>query len=399
MTKSLQKSTIKSKVYKGLHENSKSTDVYKKETEMNNPYNPSFGMRPERFLGREMIINEIESAFDNFNSPWRSTILTGVRGSGKTAILSDLQMRFRDQKAIVVLAAPIEGFLDDILGQIYRQLPKSLLSKLPKISKINTGLGASFEMGSDENILPFTTTFRYQVTTLLEECKAKEKPIVILIDEVQKHFAEMRTFVSTYQQLLMEDYKIILVMAGLPNAIRDILNDDILTFFRRSKQVVLDVVDYSLVKHDYHETFMNNHHNICEDIVDEMTCATKGYPYLIQLIGYYMWESLKTTEDARKAYEDSMVYIKSALFTNVHQLIYSELSKTDKNFILAMSEDEEVSKTSDISLRLEKDKGFTSRYRDRLLATGVIKAVGHGELSFAIPYMREFLIKNQRNSY
>ena len=366
---------------------------------MNNPYNPSFGMRPERFLGREMIINEIESAFDNFNSPWRSTILTGVRGSGKTAILSDLQIRFRDRGTIVVLATTMEGFLDDILGQIYRQLPKSLMSKLPKISKINTGLGASFEMGSGENIPAFTTTFRYQITTLLEESKAKEKPIVILIDEVQKHSSEMRTFVSTYQQLLMEDYKIILVMAGLPNAIRDILNDDILTFFRRSKQVVLDVVDYSLVKHDYQEAFINNYDNICESIVDEMACATKGYPYLIQLIGYYMWEFLKTTEDARKAYEDSMVYIKSALFTNVHQLIYSELSKTDKNFILAMSEDEEISKTSDISLRMEKDKGFTSRYRDRLIATGVIKTVGHGELIFAIPYMREFLIKIQRNSY
>ena len=356
-------------------------------------------MRPERFLGREMIINEIENAFNNYNSPWRSTILTGVRGSGKTAILSDLQMRFRERGAIVVLAAPVEGFQNDILGQIYRQLPKSFAKKLPKLSKISMGLGASFEIGDSESAPSFTETFRYQITTLLEEGKAKDKPIVILIDEVQKHFQEMRSFVSTYQQLLMEDYKIILVMAGLPNAIRDILNDDILTFFRRSKQVVLDVVDFSLVKHDYQETFINNYDSICEGIVDEMAFATKGYPYLIQLIGYYMWESLKTTDDAEKAFEDSMVYIKSALFTNVHQLIYSELSKTDKSFIIAMSKDENNSKTSELSLRLGKDKGFISRYRDRLIAAGVIKAAGHGELSFAIPYMREFIIKKQRGFY
>jgi AAA+ ATPase superfamily predicted ATPase len=361
---------------------------------MNNPYNPSFGLRPERFLGRDLIINEIESSVINRNSPWRTTLLTGVRGSGKTAILSDLHMRFKDKDAIVILATPMEGFLEDILGQLHRQLPKSIINKLPKTASVGTGFGASFEMGKKEDSPNFTLTFRYQITTMLEETAKRKKRIVILIDEVQKHSPEMRVFVATYQQLLMEGFEITLVMAGLPSAINDILNDDILTFFRRAMRITLDYVDFSLVENDYAEMFGNTYSYVSSPVIRDMALATKGYPYLIQLIGYYMWESMKREKDVKKAYKHTMVNSKSSLYSNVHQLIYSELSNEDKRFIKAMAEDEEVSKVSELIMRLEKSSSYISRYRSRLIVSGVIKSVGYGELAFAIPYMKEFILRS-----
>ena len=398
--KSIQKYTRLFKVYKKaqsiqLSKPQNHRSAVAKEDNVRNPYNPSFGLRPERFLGRELIINEIENVSDNMNSPWRTTLLTGVRGSGKTAILSDLQRRFKEKNAIVVLTTPVEGFLDDVLGQIHRQLPSSFVSKLPKLSRINTGLGASFDIEDKENVPSFTSTFRYQITTMLEEIVKRKIKLVILIDEVQKHSSEMRIFVATYQQLLMEGFEIFLVTAGLPNAIKDILNDKILTFFRRSMQITLDYVDFSIVKHDYHEMFAAKYNNIDVNIVDKMALSTKGYPYLIQLVGYYMWETLEKEKDAEKAYEHSMVQVMPALFTNVHELIYSELSNADKSFVEAMAEDVKKSKISDIAMRLDKDKSYMSRYRGRLIASGVIKAVGHGELAFGIPYMREFILREK----
>ena len=361
---------------------------------MKNPYNPSFGLRPKRFLGRDLVINEIENTMEDVNSPWRSTLLTGVRGSGKTAILSDLQRRFKEKDAIVVLTTPLSGLLDDILGQIHRQLPESLIKKLPKISSINTGLGATVSIKDDDKVPSFTMTFRYRITTLLEETKKKNKQVIILIDEVQKHSSEMRIFVSIYQQLLMEGFAITLVLAGLPNAIRDILNDEILTFFRRSMQITLNYVDFPLVKQDYYEVFKRKYPTMSMEMVNKMAFDTKGYPYLIQLIGYYMWMKLEEEKDETKAYDSAMIHVMSALHTNVHQLIYAELSDADRNFIEVMAEDTEVSKVYDIALRLEKSKGYVSRYRTRLIASGIVKPVGHGELAFAIPYMREFLLRS-----
>ena len=361
---------------------------------MKNPYNPSFGLRPERFLGRDLVINEIENAVEDVNSPWRSTLLTGVRGSGKTAILSDLQRRFKEKNAIVVLTTPINGLLDDILGQIHRQLPESFVKKLPKISGISTGLGVTLSVKNDEKIPSYTSTFRYQITTLLEEAKKRNKRVIILIDEVQKHSSEMRIFVAIYQQLLMEGFGITLVLAGLPNAIRDILNDEILTFFRRSMQLTLNYVDFPLVKQDYYEVFKSEYPGVSMEMINQMALDTRGYPYLIQLIGYYMWMKLREEKDETRAYESSMIHVMSALHTNVHQLVYAELSEADRSFLEAMAEDKEVSKVFDIAIRLGKSKGYVSRYRTRLIASGIVKPVGHGELAFAIPYMQEFILRS-----
>ena len=67
-----------------------------------NPYNPSFGKKPERFLGREIIVDEILSALDNQNSPWRTTLLIGIRGTGKTKnYLSKYRMRLIDSGYII----------------------------------------------------------------------------------------------------------------------------------------------------------------------------------------------------------------------------------------------------------------------------------------------------------
>ena len=46
--------------------------------------------------------------------------------------------------------------------------------------------------------------------------------------------------------------------------------------------------------------------------------------------------------------------------------------------------------------RLGKDKGYVSRYRERLITSGVIKPVGHGTLAFTYPYIGEFLQRKKK---
>jgi len=87
------------------------------------------------------------------------------------------------------------------------------------------------------------------------------------------------------------------------------------------------------------------------------------------------------------------------LFNNVHQLVYFDLSHKDREFIMAMAEDRSSSKIQNIMARLSKDKGYISRYRERLITSGVIKPVGHGLLAFTYPYMGEFLQKKKQLGY
>ena len=64
-------------------------------------------------------------------------------------------------------------------------------------------------------------------------------------------------------------------------------------------------------------------------------------------------------------------------------------------FIQAMVDDIGSSKVSHIAKRMEKDSKYVSLYRSRLIKCGVIKDSGFGQVSFAFPYMRDFLLEKK----
>lgn len=69
----------------------------------------------------------------------------------------------------------------------------------------------------------------------------------------------------------------------------------------------------------------------------------------------------------------------------------NDLSAVDRTFLLRMAVDDGPSKTSDIGERMGADVNYISQYRLRLIAAGMISAVGHGRVDFALPNLREWL--------
>jgi len=359
---------------------------------MSNPFNPSFGKRPTHYYGREDITRSIISAVDDENSPWRTTLITGVRGSGKTALLSDIKINLNSSDVISLYIVPNEALLDSILSQLYRQLPKSITDSIPELNNISVKLGINVDFKKDHKKPNFTESFSYQIMELVDIFMKNDKHIVFLVDEAQKHTEDMRVFIGTYQDLIMRNYSVSMVMAGLPSVISDILNDDVLTFLRRAKQIELENVEIMIIEYEFNKVFLNVSTNITKEIVTKAAAGTYGYPYLIQLVGYYLWDDLHNNKNEIEL-EGIFIKSKSELFKNVHKLVYAKLSNKDRKFIHAMSEDEGPSYVSVIGERMEKKKNYVSLYRERLISAGVIKSCGHGLLAFNYPYMREYLNK------
>ncbi|MDR0199956.1 MAG: ATP-binding protein [Streptococcaceae bacterium] len=351
-----------------------------------NPFNPLFGRRPNVFIGRDEIEREFLAAQDNNNSPWRSTLLIGMRGSGKTALLTNIREQL-PTSSIVVYAAPESEFLANLLGQIYKQLPQKSIKILENINSFTV---AGFGLGLTKEQPSFTNSFRYQISLMLDELKKDKIPVIFLIDEVQKHSDELRTFISNYQQLISENYDISLVMAGLPQAISDLLNDNILTFFRRANRIQLGNLNIELVKMDYQQIFLKSDFSITKEEVEEAALATQGYPYLIQLVGYYLWENLKQYP-AEESLQRAKILAQADLFQNVHEVVYNELSAMDQKFLKTMAEVGSSVEISEISKAMGKKMNYISNYRARLIEAGVIEANSYGKVSFTLPYMHEFI--------
>lgn len=362
---------------------------------MLNPFNPQFGKRPAEFIGRDLIINDFLQSLNNPNDPHRVSIITGIRGAGKTAILSDIHQSLNPEKYLVVDLTAKDGMLLDTLDLCTANARPWLGKFLEGFSGFSVGaLGFSFSItkksGREEH------GFRYYLTDIVSTLTKKGIPTVFLIDEVHNDTPEMREFITTYQHLVREDKDVALLMAGLPNSVQDVLNDKILTFLRRSQRIHLESIDTSLIELAYGNAFRKAQRSFKNTALRCAAEATKGYPYLIQLLGFYLWKSgheLMNEDDINQA----LIRSKADLFRNVHDLIYHDLAQKDKEFLLAMSEDDAESTFGDIAARMKVTSGYASRYRQRMIDADIIHRSSYGKVAFSPPYLREYLLSKSRD--
>ena len=64
---------------------------------MNNPFELTFGLKPNNYISRLKQSDEIISNFKNKTGS-KVFLITGVRGTGKTVMLSHVSKQFEDDK-------------------------------------------------------------------------------------------------------------------------------------------------------------------------------------------------------------------------------------------------------------------------------------------------------------
>ena len=121
-----------------------------------------------------------------------------------------------------------------------------------------------------------------------------------------------------------------------------------------------------------------------------MAETTKGYPFMVQLVGYYVWR--KTGEKVEK--NDILTGIeiaKERLGVLVFEASINDISEKDLAFLRTMASFEMPVSTADIQKKMGVSQGYVQQYRLRLLETELIYSPSYGKLDFSIPYLKEFL--------
>jgi hypothetical protein len=362
----------------------------------NIPFNPLFGKKPEVYIGREGLRDEILDSLYEENGVYRTCLITGLRGMGKTALLTDIEMELRDEKDwIVVSTSMSKDLLEDVVGNLQLEI-YNRQNSIPNIESINLsvfGVGVRLDVPREYNPKNFQTIMK----KCLRELAQINVGVLFTIDEVT-NTSQMRAFVSTYQVLLRENYDIALLAAGLPHNVDGLISDEVLTFMRRATMINLERINLSMIKTAYQITFDKGGIKLEGNSLDLLSVTTRGYPYLFQLLGSELWRLDKkviTEEDVGLA----SVHARDKLFADVHSIVFRELSDMDQQFLMAMSEDPLETKIINLRERLEKSPGVISKYRERLMRMGIIDSEKYGTLQFVLPYMREFLFEKQKELY
>ena len=341
---------------------------------MNNPFTLSFGKKPLQYISR---LSQTQQILETFQAPVPSNqifMITGVRGSGKTVMMTNIAHELKaDDSWIVIELNPTRDLLQSLAAKIY-SLPEMHARFLnARLDFSAFGLGLSVE-----NSAP-ATDIENVLELMLGQIKESGKRLLITIDEVTCS-EYIRIFVSSFQIFLRQEQPIFLLMTGLYENLYDLQNDKSLTFLYRAPKLLLEPLNYTAVRNHYMKIF-----NIDTESASKMTSLTKGYPFAFQVLGYLYWENRST-----KNIDEILPEYDQYLEEYVYSKIWSELSEQDQRILLSISPDDGL-KVKELRTRLQMSSELFSVYRDRLRRKGVIDTHEYGKVSFSLPRFSNFV--------
>jgi primosomal protein N' len=339
---------------------------------MQNPFSLSFGKEPISFIEREKQTSEIIGDFSDENPAYQVCMITGVRGSGKTVMLTDIAKHFRENKDwIVVDLSPERDLLRSFAAELSNRTDLLELFRDAKINLSFLGLGLEIDG------VPPITDISVAVTKMLERIAKRGKKILVTIDEATCN-QTMKEFASLFQIFIRRDFPVFLLMTGLYENIYELQNEKTLAFLYRAPKMELRPLNIGMIAKKYKEIF-----DLSEEEALSMAQETMGYPFAFQVLGFLCWrKKAKWTEmlDEYSQYLEEYVYEK----------MWSELSAQDKAVLRAMSESESR-KVDAIRAKAGKSSANFSVYRNRLIKKGIVVSTEYGYLEFALPRFREFV--------
>lgn len=345
---------------------------------MTNPFTLSFGKKPLQYISRIAQTNQILECFRALPSPNQIFMVTGVRGSGKTVMMTNIAEQMRSEKDwIVVELNPTRDLLQSLAAKLYSLPDMHPIFLEAKLDFSAFGLGVSIEGA------PPVTDIENALELMLQQIKKAGKRLLITVDEVtDSEFVCI--FSNAFQIFLRQDYPIYLLMAGLYENIYDLQNDKSLTFLYRAPKLMLEPLNYTSVRKHYQNVF----HLSVED-AEKMAVLTKGYPFAFQVLGYLYWEHLPS-----RSLENILPEYDQYLEEYVYNKIWSELSDLDKRVLSALSVTGETAVKA-LRDRLDMKSELFSVYRDRLKRKGIIDTSVYGKISMALPRFDEFVKSKQ----
>jgi len=335
---------------------------------MQNPFTLTFGRSPLESVDRPVQINEITEAFTAETVNQQMFIITGVRGSGKTVMMTEISHRLRaDANWVVIELNPATDLLSSMLSKLNSNQICTDLIKSAKIDLSFFGFGVAIE-----GTTPITDA-ETAIIKILEKLKKSGKRLLVTIDEMTNS-ESMKVFAGAFQIFVRQDLPVFLLGTGLYENIEELQNEKSLT-------VQLKPLNNGAIINKYKTIF-----HISQEQASEMAELTKGYPFAFQVLGYLTWNNNGEYHAVLGEYEQYLSEF-------VYDKIWSELSPKDRMVAKAIA-DVKSGRIKDIREQLGMETNEFNPYRKRLIRKGIVSGEMRGYVYFTLPLFDEYVIEN-----
>ena len=343
---------------------------------MGNPFTLAFGKSPLENIDRPVQKNEIIDAFLATPINQQIYMITGVRGSGKTVLMTDVSRRLRTEEDWAVIELNPET---DMLHSFAAKLSRvEAFGELFRSAKINLSLlGLGLELDGVTPIADDETA----IARMLESIRKKGKRVLVTVDEVTNN-ENVRKFSAAFQIFIRAELPIFLLMTGLYENVEDLCNEKSLTFLYRAPRIPLQPLNVPAIASRYRGLF-----EMEEEDSYRMARLTKGYAFAFQVLGYLTYQS------PNHSYQEILPKYRQYLDDFVYEKLWSELSEKCKEVARGIAQSS-TGKSAEIREYLGIASNDLSQYKKRLVRKGLVSGEERGKLQFTLPLFEEF-VKDQ----
>ncbi len=380
-----------------------------------NPFAPGAGNPPPELAGRHDLLEQAGTILSRIQQGRhaKSFMLVGLRGVGKTVLLNRMlqEAEARGLKAEMI-EAPEDKGLPELLVPVLRKILLSLdrmaaastvvkrglrvLRSFAKTVKVKHG---DIEYGLDiepEKGIADSGDLDSDLPDLLvavaQAAKDRGTAVVLLIDELQYiKEEELSALIMGIHKVSQRELPLVLFAAGLPQLVGNMGN---------SKSYAERLFDFPnvgpLARNDavtaIVEPITKEGEQIAGSAVDEIISQTQGYPFFLQVWGYYTWNKAGTSpitlKDVRGAAGDVLSNLDGSFF----RVRFDRLTPSEKRYLRAMAElGPGPHRSGDIADKLGVKVSSVAPTRSSLIKKGMIYAPSHGDTAFTVPFFDDFM--------
>lgn len=381
-----------------------------------NPYTPNAGAEPRYLAGREHELDAFRVLLRRMKKGHtdQSMIVVGLRGVGKTVLLSTFRGIAEEEGDLVAVEAEITKHEDfgSRMGALAR---RALFSVAPSAKwkergrqaaaalrsfqitvspqgELTAGLGGvdPAEGVADSGNLADDLT---DVFVALGQAAAEHgKGVVFIFDEVQfLNLREFEALIAALHKTVQRRLPITLVAAGLPQ-LPELAGEAKSYAERLFRFPTVDSLGPTEARKALVEPARDLGITYDDEAVADIMGYTEGYPYFIQEYGSVVWNFASSSPITKDVVADAREAVEAKLDESFFRVRADRTTDAELKYLRAMAElGPEPQLAGDVASVLGRKSTSLGPTRARLIEKGLLWTPSHGYAAFTVPQFDRYM--------
>lgn len=379
-----------------------------------NPFAPGAGTPPPELAGRAALLERNAVALDRIRAgrAARPSILYGLRGVGKTVLLSSMRDAAEGEgMTVVTIEAPESRSLPGILVPALR----AALLRLDRMKQATAGVKRALralagfaklkvkfddlEVALDfepEPGLADSGDLEADLADLIvavgEAAKERGSAMILVIDELQYVPEEqLAALISALHRASQKQLPVTMLAAGLPQLLGQMGRAK--SYAERLFEfVAVGPLDADAARDAIRLPVEREDEAITAEALDAIAAETQGYPYFLQEWGKHSWDAADaspiTAKDVAAATRSALAELDASFF----RVRFDRLTPAEKRYLRGMATlGPGPHRSGDVSETLGVKVSSVAPTRNSLIAKGMLYSPAHGDTAFTVPLFDAFM--------